>query len=91
MSYTHEDIVVKPAKRLLKALLKADKKKPKKGPKYLVKLKHIANAKLKDGVRIFQQIVKDSYNRHYGVDHNGTFWRLDRLKAQGIGYKTVGA
>ena len=78
------------------------KKKPKKGPKYkaylamlklklAMKLKHIANAKLKNGKRIFQQIVKDSYDRHYGVDLNGTNWRLDRLRAKGIGYKTVGA
>lgn len=68
------------------------KKKPKpKGPKYLMKLRRIVNAKLKNGKRIFQQIVKDSYGRHYGVDLNGTMWRLDLLKKKGIGYKTVGA
>ena len=41
------------------------------------------------GVKYFIQIVKDTYNRHYGVDEAGTHWRLDKLASKGVTYQMV--
>ena len=37
--------------------------------------------------KVFQKILKDSYNRHYGVDCKGTLWRIDKLNKKGIPYR----
>lgn len=34
----------------------------------------------------FRKIVKDSYNTLYGIDHGGTFRRLDKLDFHNIPY-----
>lgn len=37
----------------------------------------------------FIKILKDSYNRYYGVDEGGTHWRLDKLEKRGIKWGMV--
>ena len=37
----------------------------------------------------FIKIVKCSRNIHYGIDCNGTFWRLDKLARNGGTYRMV--
>ncbi len=37
--------------------------------------------------KVFRKIVKATCGRHYGVDSNGTLWRLDRLDKKKVPYR----